>query len=61
MSGPNSAPNGDARLVKGYPGQDFVWVKVDSKRDERYPGYWKPLRDYLADKGRLETGKTSGR
>lgn len=26
MPGPNSAPNGDARLVRGYPGEDFVCV-----------------------------------
>ncbi len=27
MAGPNSAPNGDAGLVKGYPGEEFVCVK----------------------------------
>jgi hypothetical protein len=26
MAGPNSAPNGDARLVRGYPHEDFVCV-----------------------------------
>lgn len=25
MPGPNSAPNGDAGLVVGYPGEEFVW------------------------------------
>lgn len=28
MMGPNSAPNGDRGLVKGYPGEDFVWVEA---------------------------------
>lgn len=31
MAGPNSAPNGDAGLVRGYPGEEFVCV-ADKKR-----------------------------
>lgn len=58
MSGPNSAPNGRGELVKGYPRQEFVFIKVASKKDDRYPGYWMALRDYLAAKRQLETGKT---
>jgi len=27
MGGPNSAPNGDAGLVRGYPGEEFVCVR----------------------------------
>lgn len=31
MPGPNSAPNGDARLVRGYPREEFVCV-LDPKK-----------------------------
>ncbi len=31
MPGPNSAPNGDAGLVRGYPREEFVCV---AKRDD---------------------------
>jgi hypothetical protein len=58
MPGPNSSPDGDTRLVVGHPAQEFVWVEVKSTKDERFPGYWEPLRINLARKGRLITGKT---
>jgi hypothetical protein len=44
MPGPNSAPNGDARLVRGYPGQDWKWIKVEDELDDRFPGYWRDMR-----------------
>lgn len=34
MAGPNSAPNGDARLVRGYPGEGFVCVRKNCKHNE---------------------------
>jgi hypothetical protein len=51
MSGPNSAPNGDGRLVRGSKHEEFVY---DEKRKE-----WVSLRVKLARDGRLETGKTA--
>ena len=42
MPGPNSAPNGDAGLVRGYPGEVFVCVGSacdDIKKDRHVCGY----------------------
>ncbi len=50
MAGPNSAPNGDGRLVKGYSREEEVFVKELNR--------WVSLRDYLAMSNRLRTGKT---
>lgn len=51
--GPNSAPNGDGRLVRGSKYEEFHY---DEKKKE-----WVPLRLWLARQGKLETGKTAGR
>lgn len=62
MSGPNSAPNGDTRLVLGHVNEAFVCSKHGDKELDVCSG--KPgcemmsLRHYLASRGRLVTGKT---
>lgn len=58
MAGPNSAPNGDGRLVVGYSRQDFVWTEIKNEKNPEFPGYWEPMRYNLARKGRLYTGKS---
>lgn len=61
MPGPNSAPNGDARLVVGVS-QDYMCERhADKELDEcldRHPSLVVPLRYYLAKRNRLRTGKT---
>lgn len=52
MAGPNSAPNGDGRLVRGSKFEDFHY---DEKSKQ-----WYPLRVWLVKLNRLETGKTRG-
>jgi hypothetical protein len=58
MAGPNSAPNGDARLVKGHLLAEFVWVEYYDELTRMSFRMQVPLRDYLARKHRLLTGKT---
>ena len=67
MPGPNSAPNGDRRLVVGYgtypvwvselqryiPYDNLIWIE-SLKRDV-------VAREYFAKHGRLYTGKTENR
>lgn len=50
MAGPNSAPNGDGRLVKGSKYEEEIFIKELNK--------WISLRDYLSSTNRLRTGKT---
>lgn len=54
MAGPNSAPNGDAGLVRGYPGERFVCV-LDKKKHTCGDSECKMVSARLVD-GR--TGKT---
>lgn len=56
MPGPNSAPNGDAKLVRGYGYDDKIWVEEKRGVETVWVQYF--LRDHLARRGRLETGKT---
>jgi hypothetical protein len=58
MAGPNSAPNGDRRIVKGDPGEHEIQIVKYIDGAEFL--VWVPLRDYLATRGRLVTGKTEG-
>lgn len=66
MAGPNSAPNGDGRLVKGSKHQEFVYNNSGSRNcsENTCPGgddhraCYVPLRDHLAQSGKLVTGKT---
>ena len=59
MPGPNSAPNGDARLVMGYRGEDFVLVECPKTCEREHDHErWIPRRIYLATRGKLRTGKT---
>ena len=67
MSGPNSAPNGDTRVVKGHINEEFMCDKHGDKHlDEcesnqvldRSHCDVVSLRDYLAKRNRLVTGKT---
>jgi hypothetical protein len=58
MAGPNSAPNGDARLVKGHLLAEFVWVERYDALTDMIIRWQEPLRDNLARKHRLVTGKT---
>jgi hypothetical protein len=67
MPGPNSAPNGDAGLVRGNPQERFIFCDPCQKKREaqarengddipaprRYPA-----RSHAAKHGRLFTGKT---
>jgi len=52
MPGPNSAPNGDRRLVVGY-GYNLIYIE----KLERYV----VAREYFAKHGRLYTGKTENK
>lgn len=56
MAGPNSAPNGDRRIVRGDLNEEFKIVKHETK----YGTFEElvPLRTWLAQRGKLRTGKT---
>lgn len=56
MSGPNSAPNGNGGLVKGYSREE--WVEVKKVVGGKEIVVLVSLRDFLARKNRLVTGKT---
>lgn len=73
MSGPNSAPNGDTRLVMGHVNEEFMCQTHGNKHldrceknlvytiDERLDGkkcVVVGLRTYLAQRNKLVTGKT---
>lgn len=56
MAGPMSVPNGDRRIVRGDLNEEFKTVKHETEY-----GTWfeqVPLRTWLAERGRLRTGKT---
>ena len=56
MAGPMSAPNGDRRIVRGDLNEEFKIVKHDTK--DGVVEELVPLRTWLAQRGRLRTGKT---
>ena len=60
--GPNSAPNGDGRLVKGYSREEFVYDKTANRKCNeetcKHNECWISLRDFLSRSNRLSTGKT---
>lgn len=60
VPGPNSAPNGDGRLVRGSRHEDFVWCEpcnaAQRRREEEVRPF--PRRDHDRLHGRLRTGKT---
>jgi hypothetical protein len=59
MPGPNSAPNGDTRIVKGHFNEEFVCATHYREYDrcnEKCKNI--SLRDYLAKRNMLRTGKT---
>lgn len=67
MPGPNSVPNGDTRLMRGHINEAFVCQRhVDKHLDvcydrvdaEKNACVVVPLRQYLAERNRLRTGKT---
>lgn len=65
MAGPLSTPNGDVRIIRGHVQEEFLCRCGDKKCDgikiDWNTGYVHkliPLRDYLAARGRLITGKT---
>jgi hypothetical protein len=62
MPGPLSAPNGDTRIVRGHINEEFVCDKhFDKEFDvclDRQGCVVIPLRQYLAKRNRLVTGKT---
>lgn len=62
MAGPNSAPNGDRRVVRGDSREEFIAVPrtkvLDTGETVKYTEYV-PKREYDAKRGRLYTGKTS--
>lgn len=72
MPGPNSAPNGDTRLVRGHINEAFTvisrrtcarcyaqYVASVPEKQEPEPYIMLPLREHLARHGNLVTGKTS--
>lgn len=72
MPGPNSCPNGDTRVSRGHINEVFVckihgekslddceWKSVNlDKYGEPYACSIIPLREYLAQRNMLRTGKT---
>lgn len=59
MPGPNSAPNGDTRIVRGHINEEFVCEKHKAeleKCDKKCTLL--PLRVYLSKRNLLRTGKT---
>jgi hypothetical protein len=70
MPGPNSAPNGDAGLVRGHAQERFIFCNachtraVEKALEEELPvprpkRY--PARTHAAKHGRLRTGKTANK
>lgn len=59
MPGPNSAPNGDTRIVRGHINEEFVCEKHYQEL-EKCDNQCRitPLRIYLTNRSRLRTGKT---
>lgn len=59
MAGPNSAPNGDAGLIRGHRLERFVLVKcpADCEKEHEHEQLL-PARTVLARRNRLVTGKT---
>lgn len=58
MAGPNSAPNGDGRLVVGYFRAEMRWVEYYDYDLNKTCYKEVTLREYLARRKRLRTGKT---
>lgn len=58
MPGPNSAPNGDRRIVRGDLNEQFVIQKRTDEDGNEY-SIQIPRREYLAARGKLITGKTA--
>lgn len=62
MPGPNSARNGDTRIILGHIDEVFVCVKHGEKEldkcQNRAGCTMESLRLYLAKRNRLVTGKT---
>jgi hypothetical protein len=62
MSGPNSCPNGDTRVMLGHVNEEFACPKHGQKEldvcQSRKGCDMMPLRWYLAERNRLVTGKT---
>lgn len=69
MPGPNSAPNGDAGLIRGHIRERFVYClscyvayrsKLTEEERENLPATIPfPLREHLAAHNKLITGKTA--
>lgn len=58
MAGPNSAPNGDTRIVRGHVDEEFVCEKHRECDLDTDKCQVVPLRWYLSKRNRLRTGKT---
>lgn len=66
MPGPCSVPNGDTRVVRGHIDEEFACEKhgqkeldrCENRRFDKNPCVVVPLRQYLAERNRLRTGKT---
>lgn len=60
MPGPNSAPNGDRGLVRGYPGEEFVCVgsSYDWIKKERHKCGDDPCKMVSLRFVKKRTGKT---
>lgn len=69
MAGPNSAPNGDTRIVVGHVDADYAceihgtkhldWCEETEQGEFDFPAcHVVPLRYYLAKRNRLRSGKT---
>lgn len=58
MAGPNSAPNGDTRIVRGHINEEFVCEKHKRELEKCNDCTLIPLRVYLAKRNMLRTGKT---
>lgn len=60
MPGPNSAPNGDTTIIRGHVNEEFIEVKHTTQigSDKFHWSEWVPKREWLAERGRLTTGKT---
>ncbi len=66
MPGPLSTPNGDTTLARGHVNEKFVCNKhgdknldlCEAKIEAGMSCSMVPLRNYLADRNRLRTGKT---
>ena len=58
MPGPNSAPNGDTAIVRGHVNEEFVCDRHANCNLDTSSCKVVPLREYLAKRNRLRTGKT---